>query len=640
MKYETFVSKPDIYLFNTGNAQKAYLHMGCHYIPQLQMYRFCVWAPHAKQVSLVGDFNNWDSKATPMEKYEGGMFVAFVSGLKQGDLYKYVVTGYDGVAREKSDPFGFYSELRPNKASRIWSLEGYDWQDGEYMEKRRKRNLMRSPISIYEMHLGSWRKHKTSSKEEDGFMNYREIAAELVPYLKKMGYTHVELMPVTEYPFDDSWGYQVTGYYAITSRYGTPQDFMYLVDALHKEGIGVIVDWVPAHFPKDENGLARFDGTHLFEYADPRLGEHPDWGTLVFNYSKPEVISFLVSSAMFFVEQYHVDGLRMDAVSTMLYLDYGRRDGDYVRNKDGGNINLEAVDLLRKINTTVLTYDPSVLMVAEESTAFPMVTRPPYDGGLGFSFKWNMGFMNDTLEYMKLDPYFRKFNHGKVTFSMQYAFSENYILAFSHDEVVHGKCSMVNKMFGEYEQKFASLRAFYGYVYGHPGKKLFFMGDEFGQFIEWNHHQELDWFLAKDYEMHRKMQQYSARLNHIYTKYRCLYEIDDSWDGFQWISVDDGDNSVLAFLRCAKPRGKKVQKLLCIINFTPVQRDGYLVGLPARGKLKQVLNSDEKRYGGSGVAVEKEIKVKKKAYGGFKASAAITLPPLSVQYFEYTEEMK
>ncbi|MGI6030079.1 MAG: 1,4-alpha-glucan branching protein GlgB [Eubacteriales bacterium] len=634
--------KDDIYLFNTGKAQKAYLAFGCHRLPGTDEYRFMVWAPNAQSVSLVGDFNDWDGTRNPMQKTQGGVYFTVVKGLEQGSLYKYLVTGYDGVQRYKSDPFAFYAEMRPNNASRVWELEGYDWQDGSYMDARAKKKAGTGPISIYEMHAGSWMDPDNKDQE---FINFRELADKLVPYIKKMGFTHVELMPITEYPFDMSWGYQVAGYYGVTSRYGTPQDFMYFVDRLHEAGIGLILDWVPAHFPRDVHGLAMFDGTHLYDHSDPRQGEQPDWGTYLFNYGRPEVESFLISSAMFFADVYHVDGIRIDAVSAMLYLDFGKQD-NFVPNKDGGNINLEAVEFLRRLNSTLAENHPGFLSIAEESTAFPYITKPVEEGGLGFTMKWNMGFMHDTLHYMEMDPFFRQYNHHDLTFSMEYAFSENYVLAFSHDEVVHGKRSMISKMYGTYEEQFASLRAMYGYTFAHPGKKLLFMGAEFAQFIEWDYKKQLDWFLPRDYEMHRKMSDYVARLNRLYRKYRALYEVDDSWEGFQWLNVEDRECSVIAFQRKAKPRAGKTQSLVCVMNFTPVGRENYWINLPGPGTLKLVLSSEEKKYGGMGRVNELTIKAQKrvleKGRGRRPARVAwyapMQLPPLSALYFEWEEE--
>ena len=626
---EKYVPSDDIYLFNTGNAQRAYITLGCHYIPECALHRFCVWAPHAREVSVVGDFNGWDGSATPMCRRDDGVWCAFVPGLKDGDIYKYRVVSAEGREVLKADPFAFHAETGPGTASKVWEIEGWDWQDGKYMSRRASRDALRSPMSIYEVHLGSWRLHNG-----EVYPNYRRVADELADYCLEMGYTHVELLPVSEYPFEGSWGYQVTGYFAPTSRYGTPQDFMYFVDKLHGEGIGVIVDWVPAHFPRDEHGLRLFDGTPCFECSERRMAEHPDWGTMIFDYGKPQVQSFLVSSAMFFFDKYHIDGIRADAVSSMLYLDYGRRSGEWTPNRDGGNINYGAVDFLRKLNSTVLTSYPGAVTIAEESTAFPLVSRPPDVGGLGFTFKWDMGFMHDTLDYMALDPYFRSYNHNRLTFSMMYAFSENFILAFSHDEVVHGKASMVNKMWGDYDTKFASLRALYGYQFAHPGKKLMFMGGEFAQFIEWNYKQQLDWMLL-DFPKHRGMFDYVRDLNHIYASTPALYRIDDSWDGFTWLNVDDSARSSVAFMRRA-PRSRSY--LVCALNFTPVPYEDFVIGLPRRGKLSELINSDDVKYGGSGVHNAPEISSGDEPFAGLPHSARIKLPPMSAVWFRFTPE--
>ena len=619
----------DVYLFNTGEAQRAYLTLGCHYIEETKEHRFCVWAPNASSVSVIGDFNGWDGTKNVMERCEGGLFVAYIKGVKQGALYKYLIRGYDGQDHYKADPFAFYSELRPGTASRVWDLSGYEWHDEPFLKKRARTKIQKRPVSIYELHLGSWRRH-----EDGSFFTYRETADELAPYLKKMGFTHVELMPITEHPFDGSWGYQVTGYYSVTSRYGTPQDFMYFVDKLHEAGIGVILDWVPAHFPRDAHGLCRFDGTALFEHENPLQGEMPQWGTMLFNYGRPEVQSFLVSSAVFFMDVYHIDGMRIDAVSSMLYLNFGKEEGQYIPNKYGGTDNLDAIAFLKKLNSVILTCFAGTMMIAEESSAYPLVTKPPYDGGLGFTFKWDMGFMNDSLKYMETDHLFRKYKHNNLTFSMQYAFSENYILPFSHDEVVHGKRSMVDKMFGDYWQKFASLRAFYGYIFAHPGKKLFFMGDEFAQFIEWNFAQELDWFLL-EYDSHRSMQAFVKKLNGFYQKHRALYEIEDSWDGFAWLNVDDCDNSVIAFMRSSGPWRGKVQQIVSVTNFTPVVHYDYQIAMPQTGLLREILNSDDPAFGGSGVKNLPEIRVTADPFNGKDASARITLPPLATVYFMF-----
>lgn len=622
---ERYVSNDDIWLYNTGNARRAYHALGCRYIPECGMHRFAVWAPHAREVSVVGDFNGWDGYAHPMWRRDDEIWVTFIPGLKNGDIYKYRVVGEDWNTVLKADPFAFHAETGPATGSKIWDIEGYEWTDSDYMEKRRGKDSVHAPMSIYEMHMGSWRK-----KDGEVFPNYRRVADELVEYLKYMHYTHVELLPITEYPYDGSWGYQVTGFFAPTSRYGTPQDFMYFVDKLHSEGIGVIIDWVPAHFPRDEHGLRMFDGAPCYECSEQRMAEHPDWGTMIFDYSRPQVQSFLTSSAMFFFDKYHVDGIRVDAVSSMLYLDYGRRFGEWTPNKDGGNINLGAVDFLRNLNSAVLTEYPGAITIAEESTAFPLVSRPPEVGGLGFVFKWDMGFMHDTLDYMALDPYFRSYNHSRLTFSMMYAFSENFVLAFSHDEVVHGKASMVNKMWGDYETKFASLRALYGYQFAHPGKKLMFMGGEFAQFIEWNYLQQLDWSLL-EYPLHDGMRKYVRELGRLYASIPALWKVDDSWDGFSWLNVDDSERSSVAFMRMSQR-----SYIVCALNFTPVRYDDFTIGLPKPGVLKELINSDDTQYGGSGILNKAEIESADESFLDHPCSAKITLPPMSAVWFRFT----
>ncbi len=624
VEIKNYISDNDIYLYNIGEAQKAYELFGCHFIEEINMHRFAVWAPNAISISVVGDFNSWDFSKNIMSKYKNGVFVAFIPDLEEGMNYKYLVHGYDGSRILKTDPFAFHCEVRPHTASKVWNIDGFEWTDKKYMQKRIKQDVFKMPISIYEMHIGSWK-----TKEGYDFANFREVADELSEYLLEMNYTHVEVMPIAEHPFDGSWGYQVTCFYAITSRYGTPQDFMYFVDKMHSVGIGVILDWVPAHFPKDEHGLARFDGTRLYEHENILQREHPQWGTLIFNYSRPEVVSFLVSNAMYYFEKYHIDGMRVDAVTSMLYLDYAR-DGYFVPNEDGGNIDKHAVDFLRKVNSVILTCFSGTMMIAEESTSYPMLTKPPYDGGLGFTFKWNMGFMHDTLKYMSMDHYFRQFEHNKMTFSMYYAFTENFILPYSHDEVVHGKLSMVNKMYGDYWQKFASLRVLYGYMFAHPGKKLMFMGDEFAQFIEWDFNKQLDWFLL-DYESHKGMQDYVKKLNGLYKKTKAFYEVDDSWDGFKWLNVEDNQISVLAFLRMAQDGSI----IVCITSFTQIIRENYLVAMPFEGSLKLMLNSDDEEYGGSGYPAKKTVKITDFAVAGMAYSASVNIPPLAALYYKY-----
>ncbi|MCI7624555.1 MAG: 1,4-alpha-glucan branching protein GlgB [Clostridiales bacterium] len=628
--YLRHIPQEDIYLFNTGNAKKAWLCFGCRYIPELNAHRFTVWAPNAQRVSLVGSFNGWDRDAMPMEKIEGGVWVCFAEGIENGALYKYCVTGADGRQILKSDPFAAYSQTGSETASIVWNGGDFRWGDGEYMQRRAKRDFMTQPMSIYELHLGSW---KNMPGERP---MYRELADALADYCTDMGYTHIEIMPVTEYPLDASWGYQVTGYYAPTSRYGDPDDFKYFVDRLHEAGLAVIMDWVPAHFPKDEHGLRRFDGTPLFECKEARMAEHPEWGTMIFDYASDQVQSFLVSSACLFFEEYHIDGIRVDAVSSMLYLNYGRRDGEYTPNKEGGNINLAAVEFLRKLNSTVLTEYPGAITVAEESTAFPLITAPPDAGGLGFCFKWDMGFMHDTLDYMQLDPYFRSHNHDRLTFSMMYAFSENYVLAYSHDEVVHGKRSMLDKMYGDYDQKFASLRALYGFQFAHPGKKLCFMGGEFGQFIEWNWQQELDWLLLA-YPRHEQLRDYYRKLNKLYAATPAMYRVDKSWDGFRWLNVDDRDRSSVAFLRSSEKDGSY---LVCVCNFTPVRYDNFVIALPVAGTLHEVLNSDDERFGGGGVGNPRAIKTEKKPFLDMQYSAKLTLPPMASVMFSFKPRRK
>lgn len=632
MKQEWLKEIPtdDIYLFNTGEARKAWLCFGCRYLPALGLHRFLVWAPNACSVSVVGDFNGWDAEKAPMERVPGGCWAAFIEGVWHGARYKFCVEGPDGQKVLKADPFAAFSQNGSETASIVYDHSDFIWDDGVYLARRAGQDFQKMPMSIYEVHIGSWR-------ALPGFRPvYRELAEELAAYCADMGYTHVELLPVTEYPYDGSWGYQVTGYYAPSSRYGDPDDFRYFVDTLHRAGLGVIMDWVPAHFPRDEHGLARFDGTPQFECKEPRMASHPEWGTLIFDYDSDQVQSFLVSSACLFFEEYHIDGIRVDAVSSMLYLDYGRRQGDFTPNREGGNINLGAVDFLRKLNRTVLTSYPGVVTIAEESTAFPLISAPPEVGGLGFSLKWDMGFMHDTLDYMALDPIYRKYHHDKLTFSMMYAFSENYVLAYSHDEVVHGKASMLNKMFGDYDLKFDSLRTLFAFQYAHPGKKLNFMGSEFGQFIEWNWKQPLDWLLL-DYPKHEALRRFVRALNRLYRETPALTELDHGWDGFRWLNVDDRDRSAVAFLRMA-PAQKSW--LLCVFNFTPVPVPGFVVGLPEAGRLTLALDSDAPEYGGHGVSCAAELAAVEEPFVNFPFLASLDLPPMSAVYYRFQPERR
>lgn len=625
------IGELDHYLFGQGNHYEIYKKLGAHEVTagKKGVY-FAVWAPHAKSVSVIGEFNGWDAAADRMERQEPlGIYTVFVPEAKDGQMYKYCIETQSGELIYKADPFANYAELRPGTASRITDISHLKWTDDRWMESRKKWNNKENPLSIYEVHMGSWMRHP--GREDEGFYTYREFAEAITKYVKKMGYTHVELMGIAEHPFDGSWGYQVTGYYAPTSRYGTPEDFAYMINYLHRNGIGVILDWVPAHFPKDVHGLADFDGTPTFEYADPRKGEHPDWGTKIFDYEKPQVRNFLIANALFWIEHFHVDGLRVDAVASMLYLDYGKQDGQWVPNKYGGNQNLEAIEFFKHLNSVVLGRNPGTMMIAEESTAWPKVTGNPEDDGLGFSLKWNMGWMHDFTEYMKLDPYFRKNAHHMMTFSMEYAYSENYILVLSHDEVVHLKCSMLNKMPGEGFDKYANLKAAYAFMTGHPGKKLLFMGQEFAQLREWSEERELDWFLLSE-EPHQQIQNWYRDLLHLYKKNPALYELDNDPAGFEWINKDDIFRSIFSFVRHSK--GKK-KNLLFVCNFTPVAREDYRVGVPTKRQCKLVLNSDEKEYGGSGEKRTEIYKPVKKECDGQKYSFAYPLPAYGVAVFEY-----
>lgn len=611
--------------FTGGGNFKSYEFLGCHKAEKGFIFR--VWAPRAASVHLCGDFNFWNTSALPMKNIGGGIWEAVAENAAVYDNYKYYIEKQNGGFVYKSDPYAYHTCTRPENASKVYEIEGYDWHDSPYLSSLDGENTLDKPMNIYEVHLASWRKHK-----DGNYLTYKEAATELSAYAKKMGYTHIEIMPVTEYPYDPSWGYQVTGYFAPTSRFGTPKDFMEFVDICHQNGIGIILDWVGAHFPKDEYGLYEFDGGACYEYEDPLKNEHPDWNTRIFDYGRSEVISFLISSAVFWIEKYHIDGLRVDAVASMLYLDYGKENGQWRRNREGGNINLEAVEFLKKLNSEVFCARPSALMIAEESTAFPAVTKPPYDGGLGFNYKWNMGWMNDMLAYMSSDPLFRKGLHRNITFSLTYAFSENFILPISHDEVVYGKCSMISKMPGEYKEKFDNLRAFYGYMTAHPGKKLLFMGNEFAQFSEWDFTKELDWQLLS-YDSHKKMQKYVKDLNMFYLSRSELWENDFDWSGFEWISNDDSDQSVISFVRT----NKSGKRLLIVCNFCPVKREKYRLGVPVSGIYKPVFSSDYLKYGGSGTRI-RSVKSQKIPFHGRRESISITVQPMSTVFYEIPSE--
>ena len=624
----------DQYLFGEGTNYDIYKKLGAHpmTVRKKDGFYFAVWAPNARSVSVVGDFNNWDITANPMEKVgDIGVYETFIPGLGEGELYKYFIEGAHGELLYKADPYGNASELRPGNASKTVDISQFKWSDNVWMKKRQEFDETKSAMSIYEVHPGSWMKHQTTEEDENGFYNYREFAHKLADYVLEMGYTHVELMGIAEHPFDGSWGYQVTNYFAPTSRHGSPEDFQFFVDYLHKNKIGIILDWVPAHFPRDAFGLAEFDGTCLYEYADPRKGEHPDWGTKVFDYGKHEVKNFLICNALFWIEKYHVDGLRVDAVASMLYLDYGRNDGQWVPNIYGGNENLEAIEFFRHLNNVVKKRNPGALMIAEESTAWPKVTDKAEYGGLDFSLKWNMGWMHDFLEYMKLDPYFRKYNHNKMNFAMMYAYSENYMLVLSHDEVVHLKCSMIEKMPGLYDDKFKNLMVAYAFMTGHPGKKLLFMGQDFGQHREWSEARELDWDLLEK-DRNRQLQNFMKALLHIYKKNKCLYEYDCWPEGFEWINANDGDRSIFSFVRHSE-NGKN--NLLFVCNFTPVARPDYRVGTTCRRKHTLILNSDAAEFGGSGEEKPEVYKPQKKTADERKYSIAYDLPAYGVAIFKF-----
>jgi 1,4-alpha-glucan branching enzyme len=631
MTSTALLSDYDLHLLAEGTHYRTYEKLGAHVksVNGTVGTHFAVWAPNAERVSVIGDFNNWDPERNPLNaREEAGVWETFIPEVRTGALYKYrVYSRYNAFVADKADPYGFAAEIRPQTASMVWDLAGYEWGDGEWMASRGRRNALDAPISVYELHLGSWRR----VPEEGGrWLTYREAAHQLAEYVGHMGFTHIELMPVCEHPFDGSWGYQTVGYYAPTSRFGNPHDFMYLVDVLHRAGIGVIIDWVPAHFPTDGHGLGYFDGTHLFEHADPRQGTHPEWDTLVFNFGRREVTNFLISNALFWLEKYHIDGLRVDAVASMLYLDYARRDGEWIPNQYGGKENIEAIEFLRRFNARVYEEHPDVMTIAEESTSWPMVSRPTYLGGLGFGYKWNMGWMHDMLDYMAKEPIFRSFHHGRITFSMLYAFTENFVLPFSHDEVVHMKGSMIGKMPGDDWQKFANLRLLYGYMTGHPGKKLMFMGGEIGQWSEWNHDHSLEWHLL-DYPLHHGLQRWVRDLNTFYRGAPALYEVEFDYHGFEWIDCNDHQSSTITFLRRAR-NPDDIAVFGC--NFTPVPRHNYRIGVPRGGWYRETLNSDATLYGGSGQGNAGGVEAAPVPMHGRSHSITVTLPPLGMVVFQ------
>ncbi len=620
----------DLHLIGEGSHYKKYEKLGSHIIEVngIKGIHFAVWAPNAKRVSVVGDFNNWDGRRHQMRVLgTSGVWEIFIPGLDEGEVYKFEIKSKSGEIFLKADPYAFYFEVRPKSASVVYDINRYRWDDSKWLEMRSEKNWFESPVSVYEAHLGSWMR---VPEEENRFLTYRELADKLIGYVKDMGYTHIELMPVTEHPLDASWGYQTVGYFAPTSRHGAPEDFMYFIDKCHQNNIGVILDWVPAHFPKDAHGLGYFDGTALYEHADPRKSEHKHWGTLIFNYGRNEVRNFLISSALFWLEKYHIDGLRVDAVASMIYLDYSKKEGEWVANVFGGRENLEAIDFLKRFNEIVHQHHPGILTIAEESTAWTGVSRPTYLGGLGFSLKWNMGWMHDVLEYFSKDPVYRKHHHSNLTFSLLYAFTENFMLVLSHDEVVHGKSSMLGKMPGDMWQKFANLRLLYGFMYGHPGKKLLFMGGEFGQWDEWDFDHSLDWHLLQ-YEPHQKLRHYVRDLNRLYRAEPLLYEVDFSYSGFEWIDLHDTEQSVISFIR----KGKRADDFLVVVcNFTPVPRYNYRIGVPDAGLYKEILNSDSAEYWGSGIGNAEGILSEDVSWSGRPYSISITLPPLAVVVFK------
>ena len=632
MNYSFNEARPALEVFHTGDSVRAYDFLGAHLVNRNDKNGvvFRVWAPTARSVSVAGDFNNWNNEANYMYNIGYGVWEVFVEGVKQFCTYKYCIESEYGDRLMKADPYAFHAQTRPGQASVVYDIESYSWNDSEWFNKRKENNISSSPMNIYEIHAGSWRKYP-----DGNFFNYQKLADELIPYLKEMHYTHVQLMPIMEYPYDGSWGFQTTGYYAPTSRYGTPSDFMAFVDKLHGEGIGVILDWVPSNFPTDDFGLARFDGSPLYESNDPKTSKRDSWGTCLFNYARFEVTSFLVSCAMFWLDKYHIDGLRIGALSSMLYLDYGKTEGEWEPNKFGGKENLDAVDFVKRLNTAVHMYHPDVMMFAEENTSWPKLTHKIEDGGLGFDFKWNMGWMNDMLHYMSLNPMWRPFNHDSLTFSFYYAFSEKFLLPISHDEVSHGKGSLIKQLPGKYDEQFAGVRAFITYMYAHPGKKLVFMGTEIGQFDEWNHEEAIQWDLL-EFEKHKKLRTFFKELNKFYLDCKPLYELDTVWKGFDWIHHDDYTNSVIAFKRT----DKNGDEIVSVCNFQPIRRDEYCIGVPKYGLYDEVFNSDEERFGGSGVVNGNNIKTEVMKIHGFDQGLSLTLPPLSVIYLRCAKELE
>ena len=632
MNYSFNEARPALEVFHTGDSVRAYDFLGAHLVNRNDKngVMFRVWAPTARSVSVAGDFNNWNNEANYMYNIGYGVWEVFVEGVKEFCTYKYCIESEYGDRLMKADPYAFHAQTRPGQASVVYDIENYSWNDSEWFNKRKENNISSSPMNIYEIHAGSWRKYP-----DGNFFNYQKLADELIPYLKEMHYTHVQLMPIMEYPYDGSWGFQTTGYYAPTSRYGTPSDFMAFVDKLHGEGIGVILDWVPSNFPTDDFGLARFDGSPLYESNDPKTSKRDSWGTCLFNYARFEVTSFLVSCAMFWLDKYHIDGLRIGALSSMLYLDYGKSEGEWEPNKFGGKENLDAVDFVKRLNTAVHMYHPDVMMFAEENTSWPKLTHKIEDGGLGFDFKWNMGWMNDMLHYMSLNSMWRPFNHDSLTFSFYYAFSEKFLLPISHDEVSHGKGSLIKQMPGKYDEQFAGVRAFITYMYAHPGKKLVFMGTEIGQFDEWNHEEAIQWDLL-EFEKHKKLRTFFKELNKFYLDCKPLYELDTVWKGFDWIHHDDYTNSVIAFKRT----DKNGDEIVSVCNFQPIRRDEYCIGVPKYGLYDEVFNSDEERFGGSGVVNGNNIKTEVMKIHGFDQGLSLTLPPLSVIYLRCAKELE